>query len=370
MAALYKPLGLFEHDVGYLDVPRSGFVKGGGDDFRADGTSHVGDFLGALVDEKHHEVGLGMVLSDGVSNVLEQQGLSGLGLCHNECALSLTNRGKEVYDAPREAVAVPGTEAELLVGEKRGEMFEGDAVAHFDGATAVDSLRLDEDEELLALVGHFHPSLDDVAGLEVVAADEGCLDVDVVGRGEVVVIGRAQEAVAVGEGFKHTASREQIGFLGNLGLGGWCVARGSGQAALSDMISVGFLSAVFAVLSLYAKASLHLGIFVELAEFHPGCGRRVGIAVVGIYGGGANCGDVVDDDEVGLCLLAHAVWRLDVLGQERCGRWCGGRVLGPVHAAGHLVLGLIHAGGLCVEGSHLLHNEVGQVLSVLGGRSR
>nr|DAR90304.1 MAG TPA: hypothetical protein [Caudoviricetes sp.] len=46
------------------------FVKGGGDDFASDASLHFGDFFRALVNEQHDEVALGVVLADGLGDVL------------------------------------------------------------------------------------------------------------------------------------------------------------------------------------------------------------------------------------------------------------------------------------------------------------
>ena len=66
-------------------------VKGGCDDLGIDRTRHIGHLFGSFVDEEHHEIRLGMVGGDGIGNILHEDGLTGLGLCHDECTLSLTD---------------------------------------------------------------------------------------------------------------------------------------------------------------------------------------------------------------------------------------------------------------------------------------
>src|SRR2546427_3085560 len=49
---------------------------------------HVRHLLGPLVDEQHDEVDLGMVFDDGVGELLEEDGLAGLGWRNDEAARS------------------------------------------------------------------------------------------------------------------------------------------------------------------------------------------------------------------------------------------------------------------------------------------
>ena len=118
VAALYHALGFLEHDTGNLHVALGGLVEGGGDDLCVDGACHVGDLLGALVDEEHHEVYLGVVGGDGVGYLLHEDGLTCLGLCHDECALSLADGGEEIDDAHAGRVVIATAELELLIGEQ------------------------------------------------------------------------------------------------------------------------------------------------------------------------------------------------------------------------------------------------------------
>ena len=66
VAALGEAFGLLEDYVGDAHVAVGGLVEGGGYDLGLDGALHVGDLLGALVDEEHHEVDLGVVVGYGV----------------------------------------------------------------------------------------------------------------------------------------------------------------------------------------------------------------------------------------------------------------------------------------------------------------
>ena len=166
MAAFGETLGLLEDDVGNLHMFRGGLVEGGGHDLGIHATLHVGHLLGTLVDEQDDQVDLGVVGGDGVGHVFQQDGLTGLGLCHDEAALSLADRGEEVHDAGRDGAALVPRDVELLVGEERREIVEGDAVAHFLGLAAVDEVDLHQGEELLASLGRTDDPEDGVASLQ------------------------------------------------------------------------------------------------------------------------------------------------------------------------------------------------------------
>src|SRR6185312_5872453 len=76
---LDKALGLFDHHFGDLDVAGGGFVEGRSDDFAIDGPLHVGDFLGALVDQEHDEVARGVIGRDRLGDVLHHDRLADAG---------------------------------------------------------------------------------------------------------------------------------------------------------------------------------------------------------------------------------------------------------------------------------------------------
>ena len=91
--------GLFEHDFGNLHMAVGGLVKRGGDDLRIDTPLHVGDFLRTFVDEQDDQVDLWVVEADGVRHILQQGGLSRLGLGNNHATLALSNGGEEVHQS-------------------------------------------------------------------------------------------------------------------------------------------------------------------------------------------------------------------------------------------------------------------------------
>ena len=91
VSALNHALCLLEHDTGNLHVALGRFVEGRGNHLSIDATCHIGHLLGTLVDEQHDHVYLGVVGSDGVGDILQQDGLTGLGLRYDESALTLSD---------------------------------------------------------------------------------------------------------------------------------------------------------------------------------------------------------------------------------------------------------------------------------------
>ena len=172
---------------------------------------HVGDFFRALVDEQDDEDDFGMVGGDGVGDGLQQHGLAGAGRSDDEAALAFADGGEQIHDAAADALA-HGLHLDALLGIERGEVVEEDLVARLFGRLEVDGLDLDQGEVLLAFVRRADVAADGVAGLEVELANLRGRDVDVVGAGQVVVVGRAQEAVAVGQDFEH-ALGEDVAFF-------------------------------------------------------------------------------------------------------------------------------------------------------------
>ena len=94
-------------------------------------------------------------------------------------------------------------EIKLLVGEQGHQMLKRHAVAHIGRSAAVDEANLAQGEVFLTLHGRADGSLDNVTGLEAVSLDLGLLHIDVIGRGEVIVITRTQETVALGHYLQH-----------------------------------------------------------------------------------------------------------------------------------------------------------------------
>ena len=125
-------------------------------------------------------------------------------------------RRDQVDDARREP-ARSGLERELLLRVERRQVVEQDLVTGRLGRLEVDRLDLQQREVALALLRRADLAADRVARAEVEAADLRRRHVDVVGPGEVVLVRRAQEPVALRHDLEH-ALREDLAVALGLGL--------------------------------------------------------------------------------------------------------------------------------------------------------
>ncbi len=172
---------------------------------------HVGDFFRTLVDQQNDQHDFRMVGGDGVGDRLQQHGLAGARRRDDQTALALADGGEQVHHAAGDVLA-DRLHLDALLRVERRQVVEEDLVAGLFGRFEVDRLDLDQREVLFALVRRTHVAGDGVAGLEVELADLRGRDVDIVRAGQVVVVGRAEEAVAVGQDFKH-AFGEDVSFF-------------------------------------------------------------------------------------------------------------------------------------------------------------
>ena len=138
-----------------------------------------------------------------MGDVLEEDGLAGARRRDDQGTLAFAERRDQVHDPRRHVLAgrIVDLHPEALVGIERRQVVEMDLVARLVGVLEIDRVDLEEGEVALALLGAADLALDGIAGPEREAADLRGRDVDVVGAGEVVGVGRAQEAEAVLEHF-------------------------------------------------------------------------------------------------------------------------------------------------------------------------
>jgi len=79
---LDQALGLLNDHLGHLNMPGGGLIEGGCNHLTAHRALHLGDLLGALVDEQYDQGDLWMVGGDGMGNGLHHHRLAALGWCH------------------------------------------------------------------------------------------------------------------------------------------------------------------------------------------------------------------------------------------------------------------------------------------------
>ena len=146
-----------------------------------------------------------MVVLDRLGDVLQHHRLAGLRLGDDQAALALADRCDQVEDAAGDVLGrtVAALELERLAREQRGEVLEQHLVLRRFRRIAVDVVDAQHGEVALAFLRMAHAAGDVVAGAQVEAADLAGRDVDVVGAGQVGLVGRAQEAEAVLQDLQH-----------------------------------------------------------------------------------------------------------------------------------------------------------------------
>ena len=152
-----------------------------------------------------------MIGRNGVGDGLQQHGFAGARRGDDKAALAFAHRSEQVHDAAADSLA-HGLHLDAFLGIKRRQVVEEDLVARLLGRLEVDGFDLDQREVLFSLVRGTDVAADRVAGLEIELANLRRRDVDVVRAGEIVVVRRAQEAVAVGKNLQH-AFGEDVAFF-------------------------------------------------------------------------------------------------------------------------------------------------------------
>ena len=202
VATFYHTFRLVEHNLGDLDVAFCRLIESRSDDFGIDAASHIGNFLGTFVNQQDNHIDLRMVRRDSIRYILEQNRLTGFRRSHDQTTLSLAYRREKIHEADSSSIVhlcgTTFTKHELLVGEERGKMFEGDAVADFLRRATVNPVHLNQREILLALFRGTNGTLHNISGLESEELYLRLGDVNIIGRRKVVVVRGTEEAVAVG----------------------------------------------------------------------------------------------------------------------------------------------------------------------------
>ena len=213
LAVFDEAFGLFDDHLGNLDMAFRRFVEGGADDFGVNAALHIGNFLGAFVDEQDDEFDLGVVFPDAVGDLLHKDGFTGTRGGDDEAALSHADRGDEV-DHPGGELILRGFEDEAFGGEVWGKVVERDDIAFAFGHIMVDGFDLDHGEEAFLFARRADLSGHEVAGFEGKAPHLGGTEIDVLGTGEVAIVGGTEEAEAVGQDFEVSATVHESAFFG------------------------------------------------------------------------------------------------------------------------------------------------------------
>ena len=153
-----------------------------------------------------------MIRRNGIGHVLQQHGLAGARRRDDQAALSLAKGREQVHDAGT-GVLARGFELDPLLRIQRRQIVEQDFIAGFIWRFEVHRLDLHQREVFLALMRRAHLAADGIAGFQVKLADLRRRHINVVRAGQVVVVRRAQKAVAVGQDFEHALGKDVAFFF-------------------------------------------------------------------------------------------------------------------------------------------------------------
>ena len=166
MSTFNQAAGFIQHNLGNLYVTIGRLIKSGGYNFGLYAALHVGNLFGSFINEEDDHVYLRMVVGNSIGNVFEQHGFTGLGLCHDQAALSFPDGRKHVNYTAGEIVVVSFCEIKFLIWKEWFQMVERYAVTHIIGLAAVDEVYLYQREKLLSLFGRTNGTLHYITGLE------------------------------------------------------------------------------------------------------------------------------------------------------------------------------------------------------------
>ncbi len=167
----------------------------------------------------------------------------------------------------------------LLLRVERRQVLEEDLLARPLRRLEVDRLDLDQREVALAFLRRADLARHRVAGVQVELADLRRGDVDVVGAGQVVVVGGAQEAEAVGQRLEHPFGEDQAALLG---------ARSAGSRRSAPACACRSRRARRAAWRSWSARSTLMSLSVESSiRSTPPAGRSAGAVVAGVVAAGA-----------------------------------------------------------------------------------
>ena len=116
-----------QQQLGQGRVLGRALVAGAGEHLGRDGAPEVGQLLGALVDQQHHDARRRPLGADGAGDLLQQRGLAGLRRRDDQAARAFADGRQQIHRAHGDVAA--RAEVEALGRVHRDELAEGGAGA-------------------------------------------------------------------------------------------------------------------------------------------------------------------------------------------------------------------------------------------------
>src|SRR2546422_2439583 len=153
-----------------------------------------------------------MIRRDGVRNLLQQHRFAGARRRNNQAALPFSERREQVHYARADVVA-RGLKLQPLLRIQRRQVVKKNLIARFIRGLKVDGFDLNQSKILFTLMRRTHLAADRIACLQIELANLRRGYVNVVRAGQVVVVGRAEKAVTVGQNFQYALGKDVAFFF-------------------------------------------------------------------------------------------------------------------------------------------------------------
>src|SRR5262245_49759423 len=137
-----------------------------------------------------------MIGGDRIRDRLQQHRLACPRRRHDQAALTLTDRRKEI-EYPCGKIILGGLELQSLVGIERRQIIEEDLVASLVGMLEIDGFNFDQCEVSLSVLRRTYLSGYRIACAQIELADLRRRHVDVVRSGKIVVIRGSEKSKTV-----------------------------------------------------------------------------------------------------------------------------------------------------------------------------
>ena len=111
VAALQLGADVRQQQLGQGRVLGRALIAGAGEDFGRDGAPEVGQLLGPLVDQQHHDARRRPLGADGAGDLLQHRGLAGLGRRDDQAACAFADGRQQIHRAHGDVAARAEVEA-------------------------------------------------------------------------------------------------------------------------------------------------------------------------------------------------------------------------------------------------------------------
>ena len=172
--------------------------------------------LRALINQQHDEIALRVVRFDRMGDILQQNGLTGPRRGHDQRPLALPDGSHQIND-PGGAIFDRGIldfHLQPLVRIERRQVFKGDLVTGLFGIIKVDLVDAGQGKVTLGIVWGLNDTFNRIARAQRKLPDHFRADIDIIGTGQIVRFGRAQEAKPVLQHFQDPVTGNLPSVLG------------------------------------------------------------------------------------------------------------------------------------------------------------